>query len=153
MGDINDYTYWDSTGPHDGVRLDTDCTTGYGPECITFTAGTLVGTYRVAVHVYTYKGNPKCTGMNQCQLVGGETVALFESRGSVKISTMDPVRLGAHGGWQGWCRCRGRASSFDQYETTKTTCSALMKGDAGDCRGACCRNGCNSNCGDCTKAI
>ena len=95
VGDINDYTYWDSKGPHNGVRLDTDCTTGYGPESITFTAGTLVGTYRVAVNVYTYDGNAKCTGMNRCQFVGGETVEFFESRGIVKISTMDPVRPGS----------------------------------------------------------
>ena len=64
----------DSKGLHNGVLLDTDCTTWYWPESITFAAGTLVGTYRVAVNVYTYDSNQKCTGMNRRQFVGGETV-------------------------------------------------------------------------------
>ena len=74
-------TYWDNTGPNDGVRLDKDDTDGYGPEVITLTDTTAAGDYRVAVNVYTSNGENDCTleSNDICRFAGLETVSFYGS--------------------------------------------------------------------------
>ena len=74
-------TYWDNTGPNDGVRLDKDDTDGYGPEVITLTDTTAAGDYRVAVNVYTSNGEMDCDleSNDICRFAGLETVSFYGS--------------------------------------------------------------------------
>ena len=74
-------TYWDNTGPNDGVRLDKDDTDGYGPEVITLTDTTAAGDYRVAVNVYTSNGEMDCELQSNdiCRFAGLETVSFYGS--------------------------------------------------------------------------
>ena len=151
--DIADYTYWSSQGPHSGVRLDTDNRNGYGPECITFTAGALPQNYRIAVNVYSYDGSAECKGMDRCEFGGGEIVEFFESTGLVKTSTMQ-ARQGSSWWLAGVISMpvRGTFVFDESAERTKTTCTALMTDSSGVCRGSYCCDGCTSNCGNCDTA-
>ena len=152
-GDVPAYTYWNSKGPHSGVRLDTDCTTGYGPESVTLAAGTLRGAYRVAVNAYSYNGQDACGGTNRCEFQGGETVEFFESWGRVKTATMEAPAPAGNSWWlAGVVTVEGAGAYSFEDGAERTTCGALMRDAAGVCRGAYCCDTCNSNCGECSAA-
>ena len=80
--DGQEATWWNNQGPNDGIRLDRDAMDGFGPEVITLTKQTAVGTYRIAVNVYSYNNEATCDTADgdECRFRGGETVSFYGSR-------------------------------------------------------------------------
>lgn len=80
--DGQEATWWDNQGPNNGIRLDRDAMDGFGPEVITLTKETAVGTYRIAANVYSYNNEATCDTADgdECRFRGGETVSFYGSR-------------------------------------------------------------------------
>jgi len=154
-----DTVYWqrpDLDPTLDDIKLDTDATTGFGPESMLFGPDATEGLYQVVVNVYQQLDGEDCD-IVACSFLGGETVEFYDSSGLITTSLMPTVAgpAGSAGSW--WLAAKVTIgaegyvvdNSVVNTQDTDTTCSAVFTPQGGQCEGTYCGCECTSNCGDC----